>query len=125
MKKLKIKRKQRKGMATLRNSTGQAKRMIDPMPQNAATGDELLETFFNNLARMYYSLCDDQPEEVREYIFKQLERIITLDKETKKPASDEEQTKWRAVAFEGIKRRANEMTGLRDRVVLERWKGQL
>jgi hypothetical protein len=111
-------------MATLRNSARQAKRMIDPMPQNAATGDELLETFFNNLARMYYSLCDDQPEEVREYIFKQLERVITLDKETKKPASDEEQAKWRAVAFEGIKRRANEMTGSRDRVVLERWKGQ-
>jgi len=68
--------------------------IIDPLPDGAASGDELLEKFMANLIEHYNVFIRTQPFAAEPYIVRHLKRLRHFDPETGKEGTPEQQEEF-------------------------------
>jgi len=88
--------------------------IIDPMPENASSGDELLEKFLSNLVEIYRKIAPRQPVDAHRYVVQQLSRLQKFDPETKQPSPPEEQKEFQEKLLTMFKRLAGLLKEIED-----------
>ena len=80
--------------------------VFDPLPEKAASAEELLEQFMSNLVELYRRVAADQPVYAHRYVVQQLTRLKKIDPDTGEPSCEEEQQEFQDILLTAFKRRA-------------------
>jgi hypothetical protein len=90
-----MKKKYLRGTFVTRHGTFKGKHEIaDPLPDSAASAEELLEKFMGNLIEHYNLILRSEPFGAERYVKKHLQRLRHSDPETGKEGTQEQQEEF-------------------------------